>query len=223
VAEHHCVAIPTGVSLTDAAAGLTPYATAWEALVETARVRPGERVLITGAGGGVGAHAVQVARLCGAQVIAAVGGKEKAERVRALGASAVVDYKAEGLVEGVRRVTGGEGVDVVLDGIGGEVLQGCLEVVGEGGRIAVIGAHAGEKVETDMIKLFRRHISLLGCGRSTLWIYETVLGLMARGELKPVVHAVFPLEKAAEAHELMESRNFFGRIVLRPGDDEILV
>jgi NADPH:quinone reductase-like Zn-dependent oxidoreductase len=128
----------------------------------------------------------------------------------------VVNYKEEHPEDGVRRLTSGRGVDVVFECVGGAILQSSIKALADGGRIATIGAHGGEKVTIDMIEFFRKHISLLGCGRSTREIYAKVLGLMALGQLKPIMHGTFPLEKAAEAQAIMESRNFFGRLVLVP-------
>ena len=216
VGERHLVAIPDAVSYVDAAAAMNPFATAWEALVITAQLRPGETILINGAGGGVGSHAVQVAAMVGARVIASVGSAEKARLIKQHGADEAINYKDEALEDGVMRLTDGKGVDVVFECVGGSILQASIKALADGGRIATIGAHGGEHVSIDMIEFFRKHISLLGCGRSTREIYAKVLGLMAAGKLKPVLHWTFPLQKVADAHEIMESRNFFGRMVLVP-------
>ncbi|KAF2005945.1 alcohol dehydrogenase zinc-binding domain protein [Amniculicola lignicola CBS 123094] len=216
VGENHLVALPDAVSYEDAAAGVTPFATAWEAMIDTAKLQAGETIMVTGAGGGVGSHAVQVAALAGATVIAAVGAEDKAKRVTKMGADHVINYKSEGLDTGINRITNGEGVDAIIDGIRGSILQDCLKCLKDGGRIAVIGAHGGEHVDIDMIELFRKHISILGCGRSTTEIYGKVLSLMATGKLKPIIHERFPLADATKAHRLIESRHFFGRIVLLP-------
>ncbi|UDL94745.1 zinc-binding dehydrogenase [Lichenihabitans sp. PAMC28606] len=216
VPESNLIALPDSVSFIDAAASMVPFATAWEALITTARLQAGETVLINAAGGGVGSHAVQIARLAGARVIASVGADDKIDKVMALGADAVINYRKETLVDGVQRLTSGRGVDVVLDGVGGDILKQSLKALGDGGRLASIGAHGGEIVDIDMIEFFRKHITLLGCGRSTREIAATVLGLMAAGRLKAVLQGTFPLAKAADAQALMESRNFFGRIVLQP-------
>lgn len=216
VRENNLVALPDNVSFSDAAASMIPFATSWEALIVTAKLRAGETVLINGAGGGVGSHAVQVAKLAGARVIASVGADDKAEKIKLLGADEIINYKTEALVDGVMRLTNGRGVDVVMDGIGGEILKSSIKALADGGRLASIGAHGGEVVDIDMIEFFRKHISLLGCGRSTKEIASTVLDLMSRGKLQPVIHGAYPLAHAAEAHAIMESRNFFGRLILQP-------
>lgn len=216
VRQHQLVALPDGVSFTDAAASMIPFATAWEALVTTGKIQVGETVLINAAAGGVGSHAVQVARLAGARVIASVGAPEKVAKVLALGAHDVINYREESVVDGVMRLTKGRGVDLAFDGVGGDILKSSLKALADGGRLASIGAHGGEVVDIDMIEFFRKHITLMGCGRSNRQIAATVLDLMARGELKPVIQDVFELKDAGAAQELMESRNFFGRIVLQP-------
>jgi NADPH:quinone reductase-like Zn-dependent oxidoreductase len=216
VGENHLVRIPDSVSFDDAAAGMNPLATAWEAIIITAKLTAGETIMITGAGGGVGSHAVQVAALAGARVIASVGAADKMDKIRALGADEVINYKAESLVDGVLRVTDGRGVDVVFDGIGGQILKDSIKSLAPGGRVASIGAHGGEIVDIDMIEFFRKHITMHGCGRSSREIFALVLDLIGRGKLKPVLHKAYPLEQAAEAMKVMESRNFFGRIILNP-------
>lgn len=99
---------------------------------------------------------------------------------------------------------------------GGAILLGAIDALAPGARLATIGAHGGEKVEVDFTEFFRKHVSVHGCGRSTRAHVERVLGLMAEGHLKPVIHRVFPLSEAPEAHALMESRNFFGHMIMRP-------
>ena len=99
---------------------------------------------------------------------------------------------------------------------GGAILVGAIDALAPGARLATIGAHGGEQVKIDFIEFFRKHISVHGCGRSTKSHVERVLGLMAEDHLKPVIHQTFALNEAPAAHELMESRNFFGRMIMRP-------
>ncbi len=212
--QHHVVRIPDGLLWIDAVAGQVPFATAWEALIEVAGIRAGENVLVTAAGGGVGSAGVQIAKLAGARVIAAAGDDGKLERARELGADEVINYRKEHIGEVARTLTGGRGVDVCLEMIGGDILVQSIDALAAGARMATIGAHGGERVELDFVEFFRKHITVHGCGRSTKAQAMTVLDLMARGKLKPVVHKTFGLDEAAAAHELMESRNFFGRMVL---------
>ena len=216
VRHDHIVRIPDSLSYEDAVAGQIPFATAWEALIEEIGLRAGETVLITAAGGGVGSAAVQIAQLAGARVIAAAGSEEKLEKARALGADAAIDYTREDIGDAARRLTDGRGVDAALEMTGGAILVGAIDALAPGARLATIGAHGGKQVEIDFIEFFRKHISVHGCGRSTKSHVEQVLRLMAEGHLKPVIHQTFALSEASAAHELMESRNFFGRMIMRP-------
>jgi len=216
VAQHHVVRVPDALSFEDAVAGTIPFATAWEALIDVGRLRAGETVLVSAAGSGVGSAGVQIAKLAGARVIATTGSAEKFAAARALGADAVVNYNTDDVPAAVQRLTDGMGVDLALDMVGGARLHDAIGAAALGARIVSVGAHGGERVEIDMIELFRKHLSLHGCGRSTRAIFGEVTGLMAAGKLLPVIHARFPLAEAAAAHRLMESRSFFGRMVMDP-------
>jgi NADPH:quinone reductase-like Zn-dependent oxidoreductase len=216
VKQHNLIRLPDGVSFADAVAAQVPFATAWEALIEVGKLRAGETVLVNAAGSGVGSAGIQIAKLAGAHVIATTGADSKFAAARALGADDVLNYNSGNIPAEVMALTGGLGVDIVLDMVGGERLRDSIGALALGGRIVSVGAHGGEHVDIDMIELFRKHISIHGCGRSTRAMVAEVLGLVAAGKLKPVIHRQFPLSEAAAAHELMESRAFFGRMVMDP-------
>jgi NADPH:quinone reductase-like Zn-dependent oxidoreductase len=216
VRADNAVALPDGISYDDAVAGQIPFATAWEALIDVGRLTAGETVLVNAAGSGVGSAGIQIAKLAGARVIATTGSDAKFSAARALGADEVINYETTEVGDAVAALTGGLGVDVALDMVGGARLQDCITALALGGRIVSVGAHGGEHVDLDMIELFRKHISLHGCGRSTRAIVAKVLDLMAAGRLKPVIFKAFPLAEAGEGHRVMESRNFFGRMILHP-------
>ena len=216
VSADHAVHLPAGVPDVEAVAAQIPFATAWEALIEVGKLTAGETALINAAGSGIGSAGVQIAKLAGARVIATTGSDEKFAAARALGAEEVINYESTDVAEAVMRLTDGLGVDLALDMVGGDRMLDCVAAVAQGGRIVSVGAHAGERVAIDMIELFRKHISLHGCGRSTRAIVAKVLGLVATGRLRPVIAATFALGDAPAAHRLMESRKFFGRIVMDP-------
>ncbi len=216
VKQHNLIRLPDGLPFDEAVAAQVPLATAWEALIEVGKLRAGETVLVNAAGSGVGSAGIQIAKLAGARVIATTGADSKFAAARALGADEVINYATTNVPEAVMALTGGIGVNIVLDMVGGERLKDSIAAVALGGRIVSVGAHGGEHVDIDMIELFRKHISLHGCGRSTRAMVSEVLGLVAAGKLKPVIHKRFPLSQAAAAHELMESRAFFGRMVMDP-------
>ncbi len=214
VRDDQLVALPEMLSFAEAMASYK-LATAWEGLVETAGLTDGESVLVTGAGGGVGSAAVLLAKHLGARVIAATGSDEKCERLKDLGADEAFNYNREPLDTAIARLAGEDGLDVVFDVAAGENLITALQALRWGGRAVVVGAHAGQRVEVDMLDLFRRHVAIHGCGRYTRAILSAVFDLRCAGLPMPPVHATYALTDAAEAHRVMESRRFFGRLLLR--------
>ncbi len=210
------VAMPDGMSFEQAASTQTTFATAWHCLVTRANLRPGETVLVSAAGSGVGSSGIQVAKRAGAIVITSAGSDEKLALARELGADVCVNYRDENLTERVLEATGGRGVDVVLEHVGGELFGASLAALADGGRVVVCGGHAGEVVPLDLIELFRREWSVIGCARAGEAELRHVIELVGRGDLEPVISHVLPLEDAAEAHRLMEDRRQFGKILLVP-------
>ena len=209
--------LPDGIAFDDAVAAQIPFATAWEALIGVGRLGAGETVLVNAAGSGVGSAGIQIARLAGARVIATTGSDEKFAAARALGADAVINYEKSNIGDAVMALTDGLGVEVAFDMVGGPRLHDCIAALAQGGRIVSVGAHGGEHVDIDMIELFRKHISLHGCGRSTKAIVMQgarsgrCRSAQARRSSRPST-----LAEAGEAHRVMESRNFFGRMVMDP-------
>ena len=215
VSEHNVIRIPDGVSDLDAAAAQVAFATAWELVVGKAQVRQGEDVLINAAGSGVGSAAIQCARLAGARVIATAGAADKLTRARQLGADEVINYRETANIgDAVRDLTGGRGADVCIEMVGGKVLQQSLDALALNGRLSTCGAHAGEKVEIDMIDFFRKQITMTSCHFAPKSTSSEVLRLVEQGKLKPVIAKVFPLAEMRAAHELLASRAVFGKIVI---------
>jgi NADPH:quinone reductase-like Zn-dependent oxidoreductase len=194
----------------------TTFGTVWHALVTRAGLEEGQWVLVTAAGSGVGTAGVQVARFLGGRVIAAAGAGFKVDRALENGAEAVVNYSTEDLATRVRELTDGRGVDVVMECVGGDVLRGSLDALAKDGKVVTVGAHAGEVVPVDVILLFRNQWSLIGSVRATADEIRHVVGLVAEGRLQPVVHAVFPLAEAADAHRVLEDRGQYGKLILAP-------
>jgi NADPH:quinone reductase-like Zn-dependent oxidoreductase len=209
--------LPPGLGFEEAAAVQVAFSTAWFMLIERARVQPGETVLITAGGSGVGSAAVQIARHAGARVVATAGSEAKRERLRALGVHAAVDHgRADWPVE-VRRLAGGAGVDLVFEHVGGAMWAGALSVVRRGGRVVTCGAHAGEQVPLDLIDLFRRQVALLGSYSAPTRAVREVVRLVADGVFRPVIHATLPLVEAPRAHTRLAAREAFGKLILVPG------
>jgi NADPH:quinone reductase-like Zn-dependent oxidoreductase len=209
------VRIPDDLSFEEATAMMTITPTAWHLLIDRAQLRAGETVLIMAAGGALGTAGVQVARLAGARVIAAAGADWKLARARELGAHEVVNYTTSKLGDEVLRLTDGEGADVVFENLSvPELWQESLASAAKLGRIVTCGALGGGSVETNMRRFYLKHLSLLGAVAAPMAQIRQVYGLAAQGLLRPVLYRCFPLEQAAEAHALVESRDVFGRVVL---------
>jgi len=211
------IRIPEGVSDVEAAAGLIAFGTAWHMLITRAGLRSGQTVLINSVGSGIGSAAVQVAKHAGAYVIGNSSRDDKLERAKALGMDVGINYTTQNVVEEVMAATGGEGVDVVYEHVGGELFQNSLDSLKKDGRLVTCGGHAGEVVPFDIIPFFRKQLSIIGSFVFDRAEVETCFALIARGALVPQVAATFPLEQVKEATDLMESREFFGKIVLTTG------
>ena len=210
------IEIPAGFAFTDAAAAGLVFVTAWRALVTRGKVRPGERVLITGASGGVGTAAVQIAARAGAQVYAVAGGPEKARRVKELGAHVVYDRHQVDFSREVWRDTDKNGVHLVLDTVGEAVWASCLRALAPLGRLVTSGATTGSRGVTEIRLVFWKQLSILGSTMGSPTEYRQVMGLVFGGALRPVVHEVIPLDEARRAHELLESGKVFGKLVIVP-------
>ncbi|MGH8764385.1 MAG: zinc-binding dehydrogenase [Burkholderiales bacterium] len=209
--------LPPQVSFEDAAASQIAFGTAWHVLINRGGLRAGHSVLIQAAGSGIGSAAIQVARLAGATILATASSDLKLQRAGALGAHHLINYRAEAnFVPRVLELTGGKGVDVVMEHVGGEVFTRSLECLRTDGTMVTVGAHAGEVVPLDIIPFFRRQLRLVGSKNATLPELRTVMDLVAEGKLKPVIHAALPLAEAAEAHRLVGSREIFGKVLLLP-------
>ena len=208
--------MPDGLDFETAAAGHLCFATAWHMAVTLGNIHAGQDVLVNAAGSGVGSSAIQIAKLHGANVIASAGSDEKLTRAKELGADGVINYTSEDLAEQAVALSGGKGPDLVIESVGGEVLQKSLQAVAKAGMVVTCGCHAGETVEVDVIGLFRKHVRFQGSALASLEETGEVFRLMASGKLKPMIHAALRLEKAAEAAALTANRNFFGKMVLMP-------
>jgi NADPH:quinone reductase-like Zn-dependent oxidoreductase len=164
----------------------------------------------------VGSAAIQIACLIGARVIATAGNALKLERARALGAHNTIDHAAEDLAAGARALTGGKGVDVVFEHVGGAVFERSVAALARNGRLVTCGATISGRVTLDVNLLFGRHLTLLGSWLGRKDDLLAALEHIRAGELRPVVDSVFPLSAARRAHERIEARQHFGKVVLVP-------
>lgn len=191
------------------------FLTAWHMLVTRGGLKAGESVLTHAGGSGVGSAAIQIARLSGATVFATVGSDEKLKKAKALGANWVINYLKRDFPEEIHRLTEGRGVDVVFEHIGPATWRGSMKCLARGGRLVTCGATTGPLVELDLRFFFTRELSVMGCYMGSRRELDQVLTLVSEERLKPVIDTVFPLKEAAKAQATMESRNFFGKLVLK--------
>jgi NADPH:quinone reductase-like Zn-dependent oxidoreductase len=206
--------LPESVDFTTAAAMPVAYTTAWRMLITAAKLRAGETVLVLGTGGGVGSAALLIARHAGATVYAAAGTPYRREQAAKHGAAATVDTSAGPFSPWVLEQTGGRGVDVVVDPLGA-TWQESIRSLARGGRMVVCGATLGNRPEFDIREVYQRHRSIHGAPMGNWLDFVAAMGLAFRGELTPAIDRVYSLAEAVEAHRRAESREGFGKIVLR--------
>ena len=194
----------------------TVFMTAWQMLVERAAIRQGETVLVLAAGSGVGTAAIQIAKLWGARVIATASTEAKLAAARALGADETIDYATADFVAEVKRLTGRRGADIVVDHVGAATFGKSVLAAARGGRIVICGATVGLRAGAEPRHVFWRQLSVLGSTMASKGRLHGSWTSSRAGRLKPVVDQVFPLAEVAAAHQLLESRAVFGKLVLTP-------
>jgi len=219
-----CLPAPRGLDLVAAAAIPETFFTVWTNVFERGRLKARESILVHGGSSGIGTTAIQLARAFDARVFATAGSAEKCAACERLGAERCVNYREADFVAAIREITGGSGVNVVLDIIGGEYVQKNLDVLAMEGRLVQIGVQGGARADINVATIMQRRLTLTG---STLRVRpvadkaaiasavrERVWPLLESRAVAPVIHATFPLRDAADAHRLMESSTHIGKIVL---------
>lgn len=210
------VRIPDDYPFDQAAAAPLVFMTAWRALLTQGRLRPGESVLILGAGGGVASAAIQIAKFAGAKVYAASRSEAKRRQALDLGADEVLDSAAD-FAEEIRARTGKRGVDLVLENVGAATWDRSMRTVTRGGRVVTYGATSGAKVEIDVRPMFWKQYAVIGSTMASRAETETVLRLLFwERRFRPIVDRVLPLAEIQAAHRLLESAEQFGKVVLTP-------
>lgn len=217
--------VPEGLDLSQAAAWPENWFTVWSNLRDMARLKAGERLLVHGGAGGIGLAAIQLGKLTGCEVFTTVGSDEKAAACREFGADHTINYRNVDFKDEVRRLTGDQGVDVILDMVGATYLQKNLSVLRKDGRLSIIAFLEGSKGEYDLMPVMLKRLVITGSTLRPRSVAEKaairdalrreVWPAVAEGRVRSRVHAVFPLAEAAQAHALMESSRHIGKILLQ--------
>jgi len=220
-----CLPLPKGLNLLQAASLPETFFTVWSNVFDRAGLRDGETLLVQGGTSGIGVAAIKVAAAFGHRVFATAGTDEKCRMCEQLGAERGINYRTEDFAEAVKTATGGRGVDVVLDIVGGDYVAREINCMAEDGRLALIAVLGGTKGNVDLARLLMRRLSLIGSvlrPRSREFkaaiaanLIEHVWPLFESGRIKPVIYQTFPLDQAAQAHRLMESSQHIGKIMLK--------
>jgi NADPH2:quinone reductase len=222
-----CLPLPDGLSFAEAAALPETFFTVWSNVFDRARLAPGESLLVQGGASGIGVAAVQLAAVLGHTVYATAGSDERCRAVERLGARRAINHRSEDFVAVIGDATGGRGVDVILDMVGGDYIARELLCLADDGRLALIALLGGARAQIDLARVLRRRLTLTG---STLrprsvefkaaiarQLRARVWPLIGAGLIKPMLYRIFPLAAAAAAHQLMESGSHIGKIVLAVG------
>jgi putative PIG3 family NAD(P)H quinone oxidoreductase len=222
--EGQCLPVPGPFSMVEAAALPETFFTVWTNLFRRGGAREGDKVLVHGGTGGIGTTAILLGRLFGLEIIVTAGSPEKCARALEIGAAHAIDYRARDFVEEVRRITGGEGVAIVLDMVGGDYAPRNLACLAEEGRHVSIAVRRGPKAEISLLDIMHKRLTLTG---STLRarpaafksdiaaeLREKVWPHLEAGRIRPIIDSIFPLEAVADAHRRMDSGDHVGKIVL---------
>lgn len=220
----HCLPVPAGFDLVQAAALPETFFTVWVNVFERAGLKPGETLLVQGGASGIGVTAIQMARALGSRVFATAGSPEKCAACERLGAERAINYRSEDFSEVIKQLTDGKGVNVILDMVGGDYIQRELKCLANDGRLSIIAFLGGSKTTLDMADVLYRRLTITGSTlrpRSIEYkaqvaqaLREKVWPLLEGGQIKPVIHQVFALDQAAAAHALMESGEHIGKLLL---------
>lgn len=218
-----CLPLPDGFALVDAAAFTMTYATSYHALIDRAQLQAGETVLVLGAAGGVGTAAIQIAKAAGARVIAGASSDEKCELCRSLGADATLNYSREDLREGLKRLTGGKGPDVIYDPVGGDLAEPAFRSIAWRGRYLVVGFAGGPIPALPLNLPLLKGASLVGVfwgdfakrePQANAAMLDTLVQWYVQGRIKPAIDSTLPMAELAAAYARMGSRSVMGKLVL---------
>jgi len=220
-----CLPVPKGWSDAEAASLPETFFTVWSNVFERGHLQKGETLLIQGGSSGIGVTAIQIAKALGATVIVTAGSDDKCEACKKLGADHAINYRTSDFAEEAKKLTGGKGVDVILDMVAGDYVAREIECMAEDGRLVIIAVQGGVKAQIDAGGVLRRRLTITGSTlrpRSIQFktaiakaLRENVWPWLESGKVRPVIHQIFPAEQAAQAHALMESNRHIGKLVLQ--------
>ena len=216
VPEVYAIPIPGDLSFEEAAAVPLVFLTAWHMLVGRAKIQPGQTILVLGAGSGIGTAAIQIGKLFHCKVITTAGDEAKMEKGRDLGADYIINHYKDKISEEVRKITAKAGVDVVFEHVGKATWEESLKSLRPGGTLVTCGATTGPEVGLELRFLYSRQFNILGSYMGTMGELLEVLKFVFNGTLKPVVDKTFPLREARAAHDRLEKREQFGKVILNP-------
>ena len=222
--EVQCLPVPKGLDLVSAGGVPETFFTVWMNVFERGRLREGETLLVHGGASGIGTTAIQLARAFGARVFATAGSDEKCHACEQLGAERAINYKKDDFVAALMALTGGRGVDAILDMVGGPYFARNVDLLAVEGRLLQIAVMHGARAEINLLQLLRQRLTITGSvlrarsveekGAIASAVERAVWPLVEARKIRPVIYATFPLRRAAEAHRLMESGSHIGKVVL---------
>jgi NADPH2:quinone reductase len=219
IPEENLTSVPDHVDWTTAAAAPLVFQTAWRMLIERGDLTQGESVLVLGASGGVGHAAVQVAAHAGAEVYATASSEEKLRHAEECGADHVIDYESTNFADEIRELTGKRGVDMVVDHIGAATWDDSLKSLARGGRVVTCGATTGGRPKTNINRIFWNQLQVIGSTMATHGAADKVLSLVWDGTFEPHIRDTLPMSETARAHEMLENREGFGKVVVIPDSE----
>ena len=224
VPEGQCLPVPGNLTFVESASLPETFFTVWSNVFDRGKLQSGESLLVHGGSGGIGVTAIQMAKALGSTVYTTVGSEEKCKFCEALGATRAINYKTENFTEVIKEVTDNKGVDVILDMIGGDYTPGNIQSLADDGRLVMINAMHGKDAQVDLSAVMRKRLTITGSmlrSREVAFksaiaqnLEEKVWPLLVSGAIKPIIHSVFPAGDAAKAHQLMESGDLIGKVVL---------
>ncbi len=219
ISEDNLIPVPDHVDWEVAGSSALVFQTAWRMLIDRADLKAGENVLVLGASGGVGHAALQIADYAGAEVYATGSTEEKLEYAKDHGADHVCNYEEENFAKWVRTETDGAGVDVVVEHVGAPTWRDSIKSLAKGGRLVTCGGTGGGNPETDIPRIFWNQLEIIGSTMATPEQVDDVLELVWDGTFQPAIRDVLPMSETARAHEMLEEREGFGKVVVRPDSE----